>query len=185
MKKMQALKVCLVVLLGIVLSGCLTTEFKEYHITLNDDGSGKATIKFIKILSQMDDSTDVSTDDFNQLISDYVQGDALLDDFPNAEIVSKNLYEENGYLVGVVQISFDSLSCVNLYQFDKQSPYMFYIGSYSETYIESNGVYDENVMPVVFWDKNKKEIYLKTQVTEVNEDSGFVSLLANYQKWKK
>jgi hypothetical protein len=95
------------------------------------------------------------------------------------------LFEENGYLCGEVNLTFDSLSSVNLFQFDKQSPYMSYVNSYSETYVESNGTYDENVMPVVFWNKNIKELYLKTQITEVDEDTGFVSLIDNYRNWKK
>jgi hypothetical protein len=185
MQKKRTILFSIVALFGLVVSGCLTTEYKEYTIKLNDDGSGEAAIKFINIVSQMDDSTDISKDDFNQLISDYIEGDALQNDFPDAKIISKKLFAENGYLCGEVNLTFDSLSSVNLFQFDKQSPYMSYVNSYSETYVESNGLYDENVMPVVFWNKNIKKLYLKTQITEVDEDTGFVSLIENYRNWEK
>jgi hypothetical protein len=40
-------------------------------------------------------------------------------------------------------------------------------------------------MPVVFWNKKIKSLYFKTQITEVDEDTGFVSLIDNYRNWKK
>ena len=53
------------------LSGCLTVENKGYYITLTTDHSGQATIKFLNIVSETDDTIDISDDDFQQLIEFY------------------------------------------------------------------------------------------------------------------
>ncbi len=46
------------------LSVCLTVENKEYYITLTTDPSWQATIKFLNIVSETDDTIDISDDDF-------------------------------------------------------------------------------------------------------------------------
>ena len=41
MQKKRTILFSIVALFGLVVSGCLTAEYKEYTIKLNDDGSGK------------------------------------------------------------------------------------------------------------------------------------------------
>ena len=42
------------------LTGCLSTESKEYRFKVKPDGSGEGTITFNNIVSQDDDERDVS-----------------------------------------------------------------------------------------------------------------------------
>ena len=165
-------------------SGCLTTEYKEYRLKIKKDGSGTAFIKHVNILSQKDEGKDQSFKDFAELVTDYIDGDKLQGDYPDAKIVSKKLFEENNMLMGEFELEFEGIETFKLYKFDGDSPYMFYVDSFSETYVESNGTYNPDVMPIIFWDKNTTELYIKTRVTDLTDDTSHVSLVEQYRKWK-
>ncbi|HET6273287.1 MAG TPA: hypothetical protein VFG32_09915 [Bacteroidota bacterium] len=171
-------------LAAILLSGCLTVETKEYRITLKSDNSGEAVIKFVNILSEADDTLDISNDDFQQLTEFYIQGTQLENENPGFRNVKKRLYEENGVLVGEVSFTFDSLSVIRLFQYDKESPYMYFVGNplSTEQLLESNGVFGRDWMPIVFWPKETKEFYIKTKV--VSEVAYQKSLLPNFREWQ-
>jgi len=177
-------RACLFIsLLSIIGSGCLTVEGKEYHIKVKTDHSGEATIKFVNILSEADDTTDISNDDFQQLIELYLNGNQLESENPGFHNVKKRLYEENGVLVGEITFTFDSLATVRLYQFDKESPYMYFVGSplSSEQLVETNGTFARDWMPVVFWPKETTELYVKTRV--ISEVAHHRGLLSHYKEW--
>lgn len=168
---------------GFLLAGCLTVGTKEYRITIKPDNSGEATIKFINILSEADDTLDISQEDFHQLIEFYLQGKQLEKDNPGFRNVRKRLYEENGSLIGEIRFTFDSIQTVRLFQFDPTSPYMYFVGSplSSEQLLESNGSYGRDWMPVVFWPRETKELYVKTRV--VSDALYQKSLLPLYREW--
>ncbi len=146
------------------LSGCLTVENKEYYIMLATDHSGQATIKFLNIVSETDDTIDVSDDDFQQLIGFYLEGTQLEAENPGFRNVRKQLYEEDGMLVGEVTFDFDSLSVLRLYKFDEDSPFMYFVGSLlpSELLVETNGSFGRDWMPVVFWENDTRELRPKS-----------------------
>ncbi len=173
-----------VILFVLTLSSCLTVEKKEYTFELKDANSGTLTIKFINILSMKDDTADISAADFDELVNNYINGDAFDEDYPDAIIRSKKLFEEGGVLCGEVIIDFNNLRNVGLFQYDSKSPFMFNIGSFleSETFLNSNGEYGGDVMPVVFWPKSLKSLKLTTYVTTPDEST--VGLLSEYNKWK-
>ena len=170
---------------AVFFSGCLTVEFKEYTIKLKNDHSGEATIRFVNILSESDDTLDITSDDFQQLIEFYLEGNQLEKDNPGYRNVRKKLYEQDGVLVGEISFTFDSLSVLRLFKFDKDSPYMYFVGHplSAEQYVESNGTYGRDWMPVVFWPKDLKEITLRTKV--VSEVSYQRSLLKNFKEWQE
>ncbi len=174
----------LFVFLAFAFTGCLTVDSKEYRIKLTGPHSGEATIKFIKILSESDDTTDIRQEDFQQLIDLYVLGDKLEKDNPGYRNVRKRLYEENGALCGEVSFTFDSLSTVRFFKFDKDSPYMYFASNplSSETLVETNGVQTEQWMPVVFWKRDTKEFYVKTRVS--SEARFHTSLLKQFRDWQ-
>jgi hypothetical protein len=165
------------------LVGCLTVETKEYRIKLKSDNSGEATIKFINILSEADDTVDISQDDFNQLIEFYLQGNQLEKENPGFHNVKKRLFEEGGQLCGEITFTFDSLGSVRIFQFDNDSPYMYGVSSplSSEQYVESNGTLAREWLPVVLWPKDTRDLYIKTKV--VSEVSFQQGLLKNYKAW--
>ncbi len=165
-------------------SGCLTVETKEYLIKLKNGQSGEATIRFINILSESDDTTDITQEDFQTLIETYVRGNKLERDNPGFRNVKKRLYEEKGVLCGEITFTFDTLSAVRLFKFDKDSPYMYYASNplSSETLVETNGILGELWMPVVFWKKDAREFYVKTKVT--SEARFRMSLLKQFHEWQ-
>jgi hypothetical protein len=173
-----------ILLLSLSLNGCLTVESKEYRIKLKSDHSGEATIKFVNIMSEADDTVDISNDDFQQLMEFYIQGNQLENENPGFHNVKKRMFEENDVLCGEIAFSFDSLAAVRIFKYDGDSPFMYAVGSplSSEQYVESNGLLAREWMPVVFWPKDSKELYIKTKI--VSEVSFQRGLLKNYKVWQ-
>lgn len=184
MRGKNLLKIFLLGLLIVSLSSCLTVEKKIYTYELNADNSGKLIIKYVNIYSIMDDGQDVSTNDFNELVDKYINGDQLIQDFPAANKISKKLFEENGQLCGEVTIEFNDLNSARLYQYDQNCPIMMNISTAfdSETYLNSNGEYGNDHMPVVFWPKSSKKLVVTTSVSTPDETS--VSLVDAFRNWK-
>ena len=183
MKKMSLFSLLLAVVV-FVLSGCLTVEKKIYKFEFTGENSGKLTIDYINIMSIMDDTLDVSKEDFDELLSSYIYGDQIEQEYPEASNIEKDLYEENGVLCARVTMEFDDLAAVMLYQYDKNCPYMKNLGGSLDTeyYLESNGDYGDENMPVVFWSPELKVLDLITEVTAPDEST--VSLLERYNEWK-
>lgn len=172
-----------IVLIMAGLSSCLTVESKEYTYELTDNHSGKLTIKYINIYSVMDDGKDVSADDFKELVDKYLQGDQIKDEFPLATNIKTRLYEENGYLCGEVTLDFEDLNAARLYKFDDKSPIMMNISTAfdSESYANSNGVFGNEHMPVVFWPSDNKILKVVTSISKPDDSS--VSLINEYRSW--
>ena len=170
--------------LDLLLSGCLTVEKKEYTFEFTGSNSGTLTIKYINIMSSKDDDLDVSKEDFDELIKDYIEGEEIEKTYPNATNIKKRLFEENGKLCGEVKMNFTNLADVKLYKHSKKSPYMLCMKSTldSETYVESNGSYGGEVMPVVFWSKKLKKLTVVTKIEDDTDDT--ISLLNQYKNWK-
>ena len=164
------------------MSGCLTCEKKEYTFEFTGKESGRLTIKYINIMSTMDDTVDISEEDFSSLLTDYYEGSEVENGFPNATSTSKRLFEENGVLCGEIVFEFSEISMANLYQHKNKGPIMYCLGCNSldsEYFSESNGEYGGDIMPVVFWDSGLKTLTLTTDVTVPDETT--VSLL---DRWK-
>jgi hypothetical protein len=165
------------------LSGCLTCEKKEYTFKFTGDNSGQLTIKYINIMSTKDDTIDNSEEDFTSLMNDYLEGTEVENEFPDAIVVSKELFEENGMLCGRIVLDFADLAAAHLYQHKGKGPLMYCLGCYSidsEYYNESNGEYGSDIMPVVFWDNGLKQLELNTVLTTPDETT--VSLLERWQQ---
>jgi hypothetical protein len=174
-------------LLSVVLfmSGCLTCEKKEYSFRFTGDNSGMLTIKYYNLMSTKDDTIDNSEEDFASLINDYYEGSQIENEFPDATLVSKRMFEENGTLCGEVVFEFSDLAMANLYQHKGSGPLMYCLGCYSidsEYFSESNGEYGGDIMPIVFWDPGLKNLELKTDLTFPDETT--VSLLDKYKEWE-
>lgn len=170
--------------LVVFLSSCLTIEKKEYTFELKKDGSGSLRIKFINILSMKDDTANVTQSDFMELISNYVEGNQMEKDYPDAVIKSKRLFEERGTLCGEVILNFKNLRSVGIYKYDENSPLMINVNSFidSEAFVSSNGQYGGDIMPVVFWPKELDRLKLTTSITTPDETT--LSLIDEYRMWK-
>ncbi len=174
-----------VIISVLFLSGCLTCEKKEYTFELTGKDSGKLTIKFINIMSTMDDTLDVSEDDFSSLLTDYYEGTEIENGFADATVVDKKLFEENGVLCGQIVLEFSDLAMGHLYQHHNKGPLMYCLSCNSidsEYFADSNGEYGGDVMPVVFWDSDLKTLTLTTSVTAPDETT--ISLLDKYLEYQ-
>ncbi|MDY0103550.1 MAG: hypothetical protein RBS07_11490 [Lentimicrobium sp.] len=183
MKSFPILKLLVLSVFTLVFSSCLTVEKKEYSFEITGENSGKMTIRYINIISVMDEGNDVSKEDFADLLERYISGTQIEQDFPGSTNIKTRLYEENGTLCGEVTLDFPSLSAARLYQYDKNSPLMMCISAAydSETYLSSNGSFGNDFMPVVFWPSAAKKLVVATSVSAPDETS--VSLLEEYRKW--
>ncbi|MBI4946097.1 MAG: tetratricopeptide repeat protein [Bacteroidetes bacterium] len=169
----------------ILLTGCLTVEFKEYKFELNPDKSGTLTIKFINIRAVCENKTaadSVSDADYNELVNAYLNGTRIEDDFANAHVISKRLFEEDGKLCGETVLKFDSISQVNIFQYDPSGPLMLMTNVLNEKYYDSNGNKGPDYFPAVFWDKSVKTLILKNAIaTDIDSTK---ELLGFYRKNK-
>jgi hypothetical protein len=184
MKKHYFIWIVLIVSV-LFMSGCLTCEKKEYTFQFTGKESGLLTIKYINLISTMDDTIDVSEDDFASLLNDYYEGTEIENGFPDATVVSKRMFEENGVLCGEIVLEFTNLAMGHLYQHNGKGPLMYCLSCNaidSEYFAESNGEYGGDVMPVVFWDPGLKTLTLSTDVTTPDETT--VSLLGKYKEWE-
>jgi len=174
----------ILIIIAVFVSSCLTIETKEYTFEIKKDGSGSLRIKFINILSMKDDTATVTKSDFLELVANYIEGNQLEEDYPDAVIRSKRLFEERGVLCGEVIMDFKTLRSVGIYQYDPNCPYMFNINSFidSEAFVSSNGEYGGDIMPVVFWPNTLTRLKLTTSIT--NPDESTLSLIDEYRLWK-
>jgi len=172
-------------LLAFFITGCLTVEKREVRIRLSDDHSGEATILFLNIESESDDTTNSSQQDFTELVKSYLTGDQLERDNPRFRNVHKRLFEKDGMLVGEVRLSFDSLSTLRLYKYDRNSPYMMFLGAPSSNEIleETNGVHGGDLMPVIFWPSDARDFYIRTKAHPGEHKRH--SLLKYFHTWEQ
>ncbi len=176
--------------LGIIMliSGCLTVERKEYHFKINPDGSGTGTIKFVNIVSVEDEETDVSIQDFQALIDDYLNGNVFEEQNPGYQIVEKRLYEQDGILIGEIEFTFPNIEAAGFFRDNdcKCASYYYYLGSsLSETLIHTDGenLFEKYEIPVIRWQSDNKEFNLVTMVQEDMENAH--NLVELYREWKK
>ncbi|NWF49434.1 MAG: hypothetical protein HXY49_02710 [Ignavibacteriaceae bacterium] len=172
---------------SMLFTGCLTTQYKEYRFKVKKDGSGEGTIKFVNLISQKDDGKDVSFKDYGELVTDYLEGNRFESDNPYFTVTDKKLYEEEGMLVGEVAFKFSSIDSIGFFR-DKDcdcSPFIYYLGTMSETFIETNGTYlggGTKDFPAISWTKKSNEFYFRTAVQQELDET--VSLLPLYKTWK-
>lgn len=171
-----------------LISGCLTADKKEVHLTLNDDGrSGSGKILFTGIASTPGDSVSAVRDDFNSLVAEYYQGRKIELANPGMKNVHKKLFQKNGKLMGEIDFDFDNLSDIGIYRYKKSGPYMYYTVSdgflTSGQYESSNGTYLGDKFPIIFWDSSERDLSYTMSLTTQQEPKK--SLLASYDRWEK
>lgn len=179
-------RVFILFLVSLVVSGCLTSEFKDYSFKLNSDGSGSGTVTYVNLVSEEDEGKDVSFTDFDELINKYIDGEQFETDNPAYTVTNKELFEENGQLCGKVEFTFNSIRDIGLFRFEdcECAPIMFYFEGLSETLSETNGtkLTEDDSIPMIYWDKSTREFTYRTIVKEEMSDAH--SLLPLYKIWK-
>jgi len=170
----------------LIFSGCLTVEKKIYYFKLHRDGSGEGKIIYEDILSQDEDEKDVSLQDFQTLIDEYLEGTAFEEQNKNFKVTEKHLYEKDGKLYGEVKFTFDRPEDAGLIRDEncKCAPYYLFTGSLGEEVIETNGENLEKTrgVPVIRWAPDAREF---TFTTKVGDTEGTHPLVELYREWKK
>jgi hypothetical protein len=169
------------------LQGCLNVETKEYLFELKKDGSGKAKIRFINIMTDSKDSANLIEADYRELIDNYLKGNKLDEEFPKVKNIRKRLLEEDNQLVGELTFEFDDLKKAKFYKYGDNGPWCYYLGSdifgslgSKESFFSSNGEFGGENMPLIFWDGNQKKFEFKTTIK--SSDQSTRSLI---DLWKK
>jgi hypothetical protein len=175
------------IFLAVAISGCLTAEHKETRIKLNADGkSGSGVILFSNISSEPGDTADVSKDDFNSLITEYYQGRKIEQENKGMKNVRKHLYKVEGKLMGEIQFEFEDVNDIGFFRYKDSGPFMYYtVGEgffTSGQYEASNGSYAGEKMPVIFWEADQREFYLKMALSTPQEVRR--PLVALFQAWE-
>ncbi|MBK7381342.1 MAG: hypothetical protein IPJ03_20570 [Ignavibacteriales bacterium] len=179
-----------VIIFSFVVSGCLTTQYKEYSYKVNKDGSGSGKILFYNIVSQLDDGKNVSFKDFGELVDDYLNGTRFEDDNLKLKVTDKKLFEKDGMLMGEVAFNFESLDSIGFFITKNCdcSPIMYHLSNYNETFIESNGKWlgaDGN-FPVIVWEDGSRELKFKTAAQEdVTEANSLLPMWKTYKETAK
>lgn len=183
MRKYVQLVIALALLL--VLSGCLTTEFKEYRFKINSDGSGSGKITFVNIVSEEDEGENVAFKDFGELMKDYIDGQKFELDHRHYNVTSKKLVESNGVLNGVVEFTFTHADSIGFWRYNESAPWLYYMGSLSETLIQTDGEYlgNNREFPLICWHPGTQEFFFKTSVKEDMSDAH--GMLPLYKTWKE
>lgn len=155
--------------LVVYFQGCLTIESKEYSFKLGKEKSGSGSIKFINIMSEINDSNSTVESDYNELIESYLKGEKLKEDLAGVKNMRKKLFEEDNQLCGEVSFDFDDITKLKFYKYKDSGPWCYYLSVFSmgllggtESYFSSNGTYAGENMPIIFWDGNQKEFMFKT-----------------------
>lgn len=172
----------------LTLSSCLTCEVKTYKFEFTGKGKGRLTVTYQNIFSTNTDeeinSVDQAEIDFEELIYDYMEGEQLMSQYPNAKLVSRRLYEANGKLNGEVIYEFTDISQVNLFQTDKKGPFMFMLNSFSfENFVTTNGTFGPEYFKAVYWSNKMKMLELTTSIDA--EDESATPLLKMWKAHKK
>jgi len=166
----KVLFIFLISVFSVYMQGCLTVETKEYTFKLKKNGSGEVTIKYINIMTDSKDSAGVPESDYTELISSYLKGSKIQEDYPNAKNIEKRLFEEDNQLCGEVKFEFDDITKFKFYKYKDKGPWCYYLSSSmgmfgGEQYFSSNGTYGGENMPIIFWDGGQKKFEFKTAVS--------------------
>lgn len=184
-RKIVSFVVCLVCAWS--LSGCLSTEYKEYSFSINEDGSGTGNIKFINIVSEQDEGEDVVAEDFDSLINGYLNGQDFENENPNYNVTEKKLYEEEKQLVGEVSFTFDDIERIGFYRYKSlsSSPFMFYMGNITEIVESTNGEWEGAAkdFPIIVWEPGTTELNFRTKAQQ--DMSNTTPLLMHYLRWER
>ncbi len=137
------------------------------------------------ILALLLDRKNVSLEDYNELVTQYLKGRKLDDQNVYLEKTAKRLFVEDGRLSGEFTFEFEKYEDIGLYRHEGRGPWMYHIGRQGnvsvETFEKSNGSQGTPLMPVIFWPEGTTE-FTVTYVME-SPDKATRSLLPLFKKF--
>lgn len=140
-------------------------------------------IKYVNIFSSLIDSTGELSADYDEMMDLWLNGEKIERDFPQAKKFKKRLFKENGTLCGEVIMEFDDISKINIYRFKDKGPFMFSMAAVNddnETFLQTNGEYGGDKMPVIFWPDDSRTLRFSTKIA--TPDTSCVSMLDQWEE---
>ncbi len=180
---LKIFRLLLIIIIPLSLASCLTCERKEYTIQLTGEKSGRMTIKYVNIFSSLIDSTGELSADYDEMMNLWLNGEKIERDFPQAKKFKKRLFKENGTLCGEVIMEFDDISKINIYRHQGKGPFMFSMAAVNddnETFLQTNGEFGGEKMPVIFWPDDSRTLRFSTKIA--TPDNTCVSMLDQWEE---
>ncbi len=180
--KSRTIRIGVLLLLIVLLGGCLDVEETEYRFLLQEDGSMTGMIQFNGIVSCLDDEEDVSEDDFNTLLNDYIEGDVFELDHPYMEFTNKHFLVSGGKLNATVDFTMADIA-EGGFLIDSHcrcAPIYLVLPEDYKPVLYSNGEVSEDEI-FVRWPTGTTEFIL--QVGSDSNFEGSISLARRYDRW--
>jgi hypothetical protein len=183
MMKSKSMQTGILLLLIVLLSGCLDVKETEYSFKLYEDGAMTGMIKFNGFVSCLDDDEDVSEDDFNTLLNDYIMGDVYENDHPYMEFHDREFLVADGSLNAEVSFTMDN-AAEGGFLIDSHcrcAPIYLVLPDDYKPVIYSNGEVSEDDI-FIRWPTGTREFILR--VGSESDFEGSISLAPRYEAWK-
>ena len=177
-------KVIAIFLFLVLLQGCLVFNSVSYEVDLTDTNSGTVSMNVTDIRSDAMDASELEKDK-KQLFEDMLKSDDFLNQMKEQgrNILSRNLYVENGKLNGSVKYSFEDISSVE--NFVYQDPFYFVTLNPTDSIISTNGeIIISGEYKRIMWDKSAKTLKFEMFSTET-DNANLVELVQYFEKEKQ
>ena len=131
-------KILILFLFLTLLQGCLVFNSVFYEVNLTDINTGTVSMNVKDIRSDALDASELEKDK-QQLFQDMLKGKDFVDQLKDQgrNILSRNLYVENGKLNGSVEYSFNDISSVENLVY--QEPFYYVTFGLEDSIISTNG----------------------------------------------
>ena len=167
-----------------LLQGCLVFNSVSYEVNLTDINTGTVSMSVKDIRSDALDASELEKDK-QQLFQDMLKSKDFVDQLKDQgrNILSRNLYVENGKLNGSVEYSFNDISSVE--NFVYQDPFYFVTLNPTDSIISTNGeVVVSKDYKRIMWDKSVNTLKFEMFSTDT-ENSNLVELVQYLDKEKQ
>ncbi|MCB1048440.1 MAG: hypothetical protein KDC10_14690 [Calditrichaeota bacterium] len=160
---------------------CLKVEQMELRVRPRPDGRVSGEVIYRGLYSSLDEDSLTLEEEFQQLVKEYLQGDALASDLPGWRMLKRELFEDQGELCGRLIFEGDNGEAVGLFQ-DKTCACAGWVlvpqDGDLNTLISGDGIRTPYGMR---WSLDHPELTWVQRLDVIERDDR--SLLPTWQKW--
>lgn len=98
------------------LQGCLKVAEMEVRVRPRPNGTVAGEVIYRGLYSALDEDSVTLAEDYQTLVSEYLEGDALESDLPDWKLLKRELFEEQGKLCGKLTFEAATAEAVGLYR---------------------------------------------------------------------
>jgi hypothetical protein len=99
-----------------MLQGCLKVAEMEVRVRPRANGSVAGEVIYRGLYSSLEEDSVTVAEDYQTLVDDYLEGDALEADLPDWKLLKRELFEEQGKLCGRLLFEAASAEAVGLFR---------------------------------------------------------------------